>query len=312
MRMHFKEITIKGLAAMVVISWALTSAHSDEIQSGFFIESDLRANYFKPVNPPLLRAEELPYYFQRDTALVFPATSLLGTIEIGNAGQDTLLLAPPGEYLLKNLTLEYHQPNSGKRAIIPNLIYYDNDTESINLPDWARKKSLVPGEKIVISTIYKWDELVKLGSGAIEFCWVLSNSNWSKQDKNIFPIDFKSKFFAFEIRALSTKWDSLYYYDIQAQSGDVNDNFIESLDFSNRILRIDSTNLNAFRFAADALWKMNRFDEAIGYAQAGIDLLESRLVRKDCLIYEYPDFYRGVMRAFIDKCQRREKWKWAQ
>jgi tetratricopeptide (TPR) repeat protein len=92
--------------------------------------------------------------------------------------------------------------------------------------------------------------------------------------------------------------------------------FERALDICKQLLQMDSTNYNAMRTAADVLWKMNRFDEAMPYAQRGIELLQAAIEEREAkggvAWYHDGQEYIDKLQFFIDKCQRREKWKWAK
>ena len=63
---------------------------------------------------------------------------------------------------------------------------------------------------------------------------------------------------------------------------------------------------------ADVLWKTNQFNEAHKFALKAKDIINNPQKWGDYDFYSTTCYVEAAIDTIIDKCQRREKWKWAK
>ncbi|MCX6640470.1 MAG: hypothetical protein NTW14_08330 [bacterium] len=310
-----KRVTIPFFCIVItaIITLMAISVLAGEKQK-VTIMGTLRVSYSRPAGPPFIMTTDLKFYFQEETSYVLPGTDIIGEITLVNNTLDTLKLTNGGANLVQYLALQCDQDSL--ITLDNSLRYWDDDTLlDYGLPPASTGSGILsPGEKLNIRCVYPWSEIAKRDDRLFHLKWKFNNLLEKEKNSEVIGVVYESKPYNFENLPIVSKSDSIFLLDVQSQNKNINEDFLGALELCNQMIQLDSMNLSAYRTAADVLWKTNRFDEAIEFAQRGIIMLQRWSSKKDCKDYVVwgDDFYIGVMTDFITKCQKREKWKWAK
>jgi hypothetical protein len=290
------------------------------------------------------------YFLNLRERAVFPGHDLIGRFQMSNETGDTLFFSETGAPLAKYITLEYYYPDetgkgvevesgrqnqSGsplyeieKRSKYPwpenarpvgsiQIRYVENDGETLPVGAYSsagKLNMLPPGGDILISSVCPSNELVRLKSGNVRFRWVFNNLDALKRDSIVTAMRYEGRVFSRIIKGkMENRLDSLYYWNFEAQRFNAMEKFAQSVEVCQRILELDSTSLDALEALSDVLWKMNRFEEAIPYAQRGAQIIGAFIAKAGAVADAMEaGYYLNIFESRIDKCQRREKWTWAK
>ncbi|MCX6640744.1 MAG: tetratricopeptide repeat protein [bacterium] len=286
--------------------------------TNLYFDSGLQVNYSAHFLPVLYSQAKIRQYLYLDQTTIFPGAELTGTFLISNRSSDTLKLAPVGQPLLQFIKMFYHYKDSlstdrNINVDLHELVYSFTDSVA---PSWGKKNYLPPNASVQTDGYCYWEALSELHYGFLKINWVFDNSIAAQTDSTITRVFWRSEDYLFNYTWPETRMDSIYYFDQRGFYLNSKEKFEEALEFSQKVLRLDSLDYDALQIAADVLWKMNRFDEALIYAERGKNMLEdaaqSMRDRGGWVRDEDIDPYVAKMNFFITKCQNREKWKWAK
>jgi hypothetical protein len=307
-------------AFIVLIGSLLTFCTAEPSNRDVSFRSTLEINWITDVPPILVDEEILRYYQYLDHVKIFPGIGLTGTFIIENNTSGSLGIAREGNSIMDFVKLHCDFPGSSRNSIPIDakitevLIYTEEMGKSRAI---GNDRFLPPQKTIEFDVSIPWKYLSNTEPGKIELHYTFDNSKAVSADSTLTHLSYESQPIRFEIvNTPETRNDSIYYLMQKAEILNEGGNFEESWKVCKQLLQMDSTNYNAMRTAADVLWKMNRFDEAIPYAQRGVELLQAAIVERAAkggvAWYHDGQEYIDKLQFFIDKCQNREKWKWAK
>ncbi|MCX6639133.1 MAG: tetratricopeptide repeat protein [bacterium] len=295
---------------------SLSSLASDS--TNFYFDSGLQVNYSAHFLPVLYSQAKIRQYLYLDQTTIFPGAELIGTFMMLNRSTNIIKLAPEGQFISQYIQLIYSYEDS--TSIEKSLPVDNHDAVNVYSDSvgviWGKKTFLPPKASVKVDGYCHWEALSELHYGFLKINWVFDNRIAAKTDSTITRVYWQSEDYLFKYTWPETRMDSIYYFDQRGFYLNSKEKFEEALEFSQKVLRLDSLDYDALQIAADVLWKMNRFDEALIYAERGKKMLEDAaqtmrdrggVVRNDDI-----DPYIEKMTFFITKCQNREKWKWAK
>jgi hypothetical protein len=318
--MRYTNLNKPFCAAIIAGTCLIMGLNSVSADNNLSLKGYLQVNYQTNFPEILTGPEEAQRYCYLDRTTIFPGTGLVGDFYLFNHSDDTLKLAAKGQPILQFLSLKYNVKGDTIHApgiIDVSLIEVVDYTVPEALRHLADGNVLPPHAKIEIDAFPTWQMLSSIKSGIIDFYWLYDNSSVTWQDTSVLPIIFVSSPLTVNFNLPpADKIDSIYYLNQKAFYQNETQQFQQSYATCLQILQLASNDFNALRTAADVLWKMNRFDEALPYAQQGIALIQSKLQELHAKgAYAADDESNEAiarLQFFIDKCQRREKWKWAK
>ncbi|MCX6639134.1 MAG: hypothetical protein NTW14_01460 [bacterium] len=274
----------------------------------------LQINYASEIPPHLIPSQDAGYYGWLNLTNIFPQQNLTGVFSIKNITTDTLKLAPIGQPLLQYLHLaySYRGDSTHVQSIVPIQI-----TESIafsnneKLPSYGQINYLPPDGSVGVYIDCLWDNLAKLEPRIVEFQYIYDNSAVAYKDTSIALTIFQSRIDTFKLKTtLDNRLDSIYFYIIQAENQYDLGNLQSSIDFCKRILQLDSANFIATRKITDALWRLQRFEDAELYAQKGIDLLQNPPPPDSLTVTLGNERYLlTTMQKRLELIKKREEWR---
>ncbi len=287
-----------------------------ETNSQVILQSNIQLNESLPPITLFQDLKEAEYTWFLNDRVIFPVRSLSLGFLVSNNANSALKLAQPNESFMKYLKLKYSYPQQGVKEVV-NIRFLDTletPLEKDLFPSYAQSNYMKPKQAIRGMALCSWSDLAALDTGSVQFQLVFDNTSAAKDDSSIMPVQLEGGEYSFIIRKIpSNRLDSIFALSYYADRLNARGQFQAALEECANILALDSTNLQAYRTAADVLWKMNNFAESIVYAERALHLLDVRTaelgIKENNTNVDY--LYREF-RTFIDKCQRREKWKWAK
>jgi hypothetical protein len=293
------------------LSWENSAA--DE-PSKFFFGSGLQVNYSAHYLPTLYSQAKVDRYLFLDQTAIFPGVELIGTFMIINQSSYTVKLATAGQPILQFIKLVYSYEDSIHQDSLDvdlhELVYiYGDSTGHL----WG-KSNILPSQAFIKTDGYCYSETLSvLHYGFLKFNWVFDNTEAAKWDTTITPVRWVSEDYLFKYTLPETRMDSIYFFDQRGFYLNSKREFQDALEFSLKTLRLDSLDYDALEIASDVLWKMNRFNEALVYAQRGKQVIQNAAQtiagRGGEVDYDNTQRFIDRMNFFIDKCQKREPWQ---
>lgn len=285
------------------------------------INSSLQVNYSYDSPGILIGQERSSHYLTLDRTTIFPGTGLIGNVIIKNNTNETLVLCAVNNSIKNQINLFYSisadNYNSSSKLDCQLEEVRSAAAAKENAPLIMDGNILPAGYRLEVIATCPWSKLSNLPIGKITLHWNIDNSSYVLSDSSITLVNYNSKDTEINIvSSPSNREDSIYFLNQQAEYQNEVEHFEQAYTTCTLIFQIDPNDYNALRTASDVLWKMNRFDEATIYAQRGIDLITAaanEIEQKAAkLSYDDVGYYIERMQFFIDKCQRREKWKWTK
>ncbi|MCX6640468.1 MAG: hypothetical protein NTW14_08320 [bacterium] len=247
------------------------------------IDYNLEPNALTGIIQSLTSMEDTRRILWLDQTAVFSGTDLIGHFSMRNRTADTLKLSPQGIPLVQYLKLIYafHLDSSITPQEFPMQI---KETVTVRgdytEPLMSGGSVLLPHATMELDVTCLWDDLLKIAptQQIIDFLFIWDNTAAVEQDSGIYGNRFAGRSQGFNINKIpATRIDTLYVLHLQSDRLNRSNGQLEALAICNQMLQIDSLNFWACRTATDALWKLERFDEAAIYANRGLKILQDHL-----------------------------------
>lgn len=250
-------------------------------------------------------------------AEILPGIGLAGYIYLTNNGKDTIKLAEPNLSIVRYLNLKYARyGDSIANAKIFNTHLFPVTNKLAPKSQWnlANGDILPPKAQTEIDVMPSWEEISALQLENVDFFWVFDNSEAAKSDSSVTVVQYTGPALSVRIVAApENNADSIYYLNEKAMGFDREQKYLEVYNTSVQVLSLDSLNITALINASEALWKLNRFDDALSYANKRLRLLKAIAddYQAKGAFWGYQDASRIVNKFefIIDKCQKREAWE---
>jgi hypothetical protein len=310
-----KSLNNKMVCLSILISFLSWENSAADEPSKFYFESGLQVNYSSHYLPTLYSQAKVDRYLFLDQTMIFPGAELIGEFLIRNNSDISLKLGSNGQPLKQFIGIQFTYEDSlgtshPLEASIREVVYVYTDSVETS---WGEKNFLPSKGKVQVNGNCYWSALAQLHYGFLKLNWVFDNTQVAQTDSSITPVRWVSEDYLFKYSLPETRVDSIYYFNQRGFYLNSKREFQEALEFSLKTLRLDSLDYDALEIASDVLWKMNRFNEALVYAQRGKQVIQNAAQtiagRGGEVDYDNTQRFIDRMNFFIDKCQKREPWQ---
>ncbi|MCX6640575.1 MAG: hypothetical protein NTW14_08860 [bacterium] len=284
-----------GFRIILILCITLLNApfiNAEDIPAKIAFSCDIQPFWCSDIVQALTSMDDTYRILWLDQTAVFSGTNLTGRFTMRNRTADTLKLSPRGIPLVQYLKLFYTSHLDSSIALqefqmqIKETVTTRGDYTQ---PIMSGGSVLLPHATIELDVTCLWEDLLKIAptQQIIDFQFIWDNTAAAAQDSSIYGIRFAGRSRGFNINKIpATRADTLYSLYLQAfrqtygglenmpfSGGDLQAGF----SLCQQMMQIDSLNFWACRTATDALWKLERFDEAAIYANKGVNILEEQL-----------------------------------